>query len=221
MNFQKTLLISFILLFFIHSAMANEYIPCIAQPEKLERRSLEIQKLEQQDQQERENWENFTEDDWLSLAKKDRKRRKRIGEIFGEGCFHSAGDYANAALIYQHGDMPDHFYQAFIWANKAASLGLSQLKDLAALAVDRYLISINKKQLFGSQASKKNLKEECYCMEPVEPSFPDSYRIEYAGFSLQEKIDWIISLNQGRSCPILECTTKLEPTPKGSIPGFW
>ncbi len=221
MNFQKIILISSFLAIPINSALGMKYVPCINQPEKLETRSLEIQKLEQEDQLERENWEKFTEDDWDNLAKKDRKRRKRIGEIFGEGCFHSAKDYGNAALIYQHGDMPEHYYQAFIWANKAASLGDSHIKNLAALAIDRYLISLNKKQLFGSQATKKSFDNECYCMEPVEPSFPDSYRIEYAGFSLQDKISWVNSLNQGKNCPALECTTNLEPSPQGTVPGFW
>ena len=74
-------------------------------------------------------------------------------EILGEGCFKSAEDYAAASLIYQHGDSPDHFFQAFIWALRAVQLGDFQQKSLVAMTVDRYLISSGKKQLFGTQAS--------------------------------------------------------------------
>jgi hypothetical protein len=36
------------------------------------------------------------------MVKNDVLRRKRVGEIFGEGCFSKAQDFAAAALVYQH-----------------------------------------------------------------------------------------------------------------------
>lgn len=196
------------------------YIPCTMQPELQEARSLEIHQLMTADQKDRENWENLTEEEQEQVALDDLNRRKRIGEIFGEGCFVSAKNYIEAALIFQHGDSPDHYYQAFIWSNKAAQLGITKATNLAALAIDRYLISINKKQLFGSQAYIF-YNSECFCMPPVEPSFPDSYRQEFAGFTLNDKINWLASLNEGKNCPSLECDMSLDDTPQGSIPGFW
>lgn len=201
----------------IHSA---PYIPCLMNPELQKARSLEINQLEEADQKDREDWYNKTQEEKEHVTINDLKRRARVGEIFGEGCFHSAKDYINAALIFQHGDSPDHFYQAFIWSNKSAQLGNKEATNLAALAVDRYLININKKQLFGSQAYIFH-HSECFCMPPVEPSFPDSFRQEFAGFTLNDKINWIASLNEGKNCPILECNMPLDDTPKGSIPGFW
>ena len=56
------------------------------------------------------------------MLEHDLIRRKRVGEIFGEGCFKTAKDYSAASLIFQHGDTPDHYYQA-LWANRAVELG--------------------------------------------------------------------------------------------------
>lgn len=201
----------------LHSA---PHIPCIMNPEQQKARSLEINQLKEADQKDRVDWYNKTEEEKDLVTLNDLKRRTRIGEIFGEGCFYTAKDYINAALIFQHGDSPDHYYQAFIWSNKSAQLGNTTATNLAALAIDRYLLNINKKQLFGSQAYKFP-NSECFCMPSVESSFPDSFRQEFAGFTLNDKINGIASLNEGKNCPILECNMPLDDTPKGSIPGFW
>ncbi len=187
------------------------------QPQKLKERSLELKKLADQDQEDRKA-SNIPPEEWSKISKRDAKRRKRVGEIFGEGCFHVGQDYDHAALIYQHGDTPDHFYQAFIWALKASELGVVDAKQFSALAIDRYLNSIGKKQLFGSQAMKFN---GCFCMVPVEPTFPDATRQNYAGFSLIDKYNWIASLNENKNCSNTECDLNLLDSPQGTIPGFW
>jgi hypothetical protein len=78
-------------------------------------------------------------------------------------------------------------------------------------------------QLFGSQATASEKTNWCYCMEPVESTFPDTFRKEYSGASLQERLDWIASLNQGKGCSEKECSNMnaLEPSPRGTVPGFW
>ena len=48
----------------------------------------------------------------------------------------TAQDYSAAALIYQHGVVPDHYQQAFIWSNRAIEEGDVKEKQLAALAID-------------------------------------------------------------------------------------
>ena len=104
------------------------------------------------DQKERENFAKITELQRSIFLENDLARRKRVGEIFGEGCLKTPRDYLNAALIYQHGEVSDHYYQAFIWANRALSLGDDKASQFVALTIDRYLVSIGHKQLFGSQA---------------------------------------------------------------------
>ena len=182
--------------------------------------SDELQQLKEADQTEREGWEQFSEADWQALSDNDLIRRKRVGELLGEGCFQSPQDYLAASLIFQHGTMPDHYYQAFIWANRAVELGDEKAKHLVALTIDRYLVSRGRKQLFGSQVFAKEIGG-CFCMQPVEETVTDALRQDYFCPTIQEQYQWLASLNEGKDCPSSECETALKPTPIGSIPGFW
>lgn len=147
---------------------------------------------------------------------------KRVGEILGEGCFKTSDDYVGAALIYQHGEVPAHFYQAFVWANRAVQLGDAHQTILVAVAIDRYLVSIRRMQLFGSQTYASDATGWCYCLEPAEPTFPDTLRKEYAGAFLDERYEWLASVNEGKDCSNVPCSKlRLQPSPKGSVPGFW
>ncbi|VEG91173.1 Uncharacterised protein [Legionella spiritensis] len=199
----------------------SRYLPCLSQTDLQQERSRELKTLVDADQKEREDWDKLSEDEKQTVSIHDMARRKRVGEIFGEGCFKSAQDYAAAALIYQHGDTPDHYYQAFVWANRAVNLGDTKSRHLAALTIDRYLVSIGKKQLFGSQAFASDETNWCFCLQPVEKSFPDDRRKDYSGRSLKENVDMVLFLNEGKDCPNIECPGNLKPTPEGSVPGFW
>jgi hypothetical protein len=192
---------------------------CINSPKIQDERSGELRLLAAEDQKDRENWENISEEQLGLIMQRDLHRRMRVGEIFGEGCFKMPEDYMNAALIYQHGDTSDHFYQAFIWSKRAYELGSTSAQAFSALAIDRYLVSIGMKQLFGSQYFKLN-QDACLCMQPVEPSFPNSTRKNYSGRTLEDNYKIMSSFNSA-DCPNVECTNELQSTPEGSIIGFW
>ena len=206
-------------------------LTCANDPKLQQARSLELQQLVAADQASRvsENGEpiDFDKIDRNKMKKQDLAHRKRVGELFGEGCLKSAADYLAAALIYQHGDVPDHYYQTYIWATRAIKLGINEAevksaKLMAALSIDRYLVSLGDKQLFGSQFGMAQPKDQCWCMEQVEPSFPDTLRKEYLGQSLLERSrDSFAMFNKGKNCPNVECSKKLKPTPKGIILGLW
>jgi hypothetical protein len=192
------------------------FIPCANDPKKYELRTRELQALLKADQDDRKQASISPQ-----LAFRDRKRRMRVGEIFGEGCFKSANDFSAAALIFQHGDKQEHFYQTFIWSKKSYELGNIKSKELMALAIDRYLISLGHKQLFGSQAFKLS-DDICYCLQPVETTFPDSMRMKYIGVKLSKKYEWVDQLNLGKRCPSKNiCNTSLKSTPKSLMSGFW
>lgn len=203
---------------------------CLYNSELQEVKSKELQQLMEEDQNDRtqEDYLSITEEEWLKISKNDLERRKRVGEIFAEGCFKTAADYNAAGLIYQHGDAPDHFYQTYIWAKRALELGDVDAKDLMALSVDRYLVSIGHKQLFGSQSGVFKTEEgiRCLCLRPVEPSFPEELRPEYTHLSLKEQYDYVNFSNEHtyngkKICPLVECPGVVEPSPKGTFPGFW
>jgi hypothetical protein len=197
---------------------------CFSNPGIMKKRSNELQDLVNADQKVRGDYFHMTKKIIMKMMKSDLERRKRVGEIFAEGCFSTAKDYMAAALIYQHGTTPDHYFQTFIWANKAAHLGDKNGKQLAALAIDRYLMSIGKRQLFGSQFTASNIIKDpnyCFCMAPIESSFPEKFREEYSGRSLKRNYAMLAEVNKGKNCSNTECSTVLEQTPRGTIPGFW
>lgn len=214
-----------VLLFFITSctsAQTDNYIPCNQDPQRLEVRSKELAQIVKADQDDREDFQSKTPEEMQKMVKNDVVRRKRVGEIFGEGCFSKAQDFAAAALVYQHGDVPEHFFQTFMWAKRAVELGDHTQQRMMALGIDRYLVNTGKRQLFGSQATKDGLTAEaCWCLQQVEESFPDQVRKSQAGKNLKEALEWVQELNAGKSCPTQECTKELQPSPKGTVPGFW
>lgn len=190
---------------------------CASNPQLQEVRSKELQRLVKEDQDDR-----VGPIDWQKVSPRDKQRRMRVGEIFGEGCLKTASDFLAAALIYQHGTDSSHYFQTYIWAKQAVELGDYHQTRLMALGIDRYLVSINKKQLFGTQASQSSLNG-CWCLEEIEESFDEKLRLEIAKQTLPEALFWVIGLNKGQEeCEAVRfCTKSLQSTPKGSLPGIW
>jgi hypothetical protein len=207
------------------SAQAADFTPCQSDPERQRARSEELQKIVNADQADRQDSDRLFNDPVFrnKILRRDLKRRKRVGVIFGEGCFKDARDFAAAALVYQHGDVPEHYFQTYVWSKRAVELGDVSQKRLMGLGIDRYLVKIGQKQLFASQATKVN-GSKCWCLEQVEPTFPEETRVEIANKTLAQALDWVKELNKDEpSCSEpKQCEDKpLEPTPTGSIPGLW
>ena len=201
---------------------SQPYKNCLEDSARQEARSKELQEIVNADQADRASAPNIPEDQWPNILKRDLKRRQRVGEIFGEGCFKNPSDYAAAALVYQHGDQPDHYFQTYIWSKRAVELGDASQKRMIALGIDRFLVNTGKKQLFASQASRP-FDSKCWCLQPVESTFTDSKRKEFNAKSVKEALQWIDSMNAGTGCPAAtECAnSNLAPTPPGSVPGIW
>ena len=171
-------------------------LTCQANPKVQEARSHELKALYDGDQDDRKEIEAHLDKVWPkdkveTMSRNDAERRRRVAEIFADGCFKTAADYAHAAMIYQHGIVPDHFYQTFIWSQRAVELGDPSQKHLMALGVDRYLMNLGQKELFGSQAKKINFDDLCWCLAPIEPSFPESVRQEYLGKTKADQFAWL------------------------------
>ena len=192
------------------------------------RRSSELQRIREADQADRAwqaNLEKMPQPSQAVLERMSRNdlgRRMRVGEIFGEGCLQSADDYEAAFMVYQHGTTPGHYFQAFLWSKEALSLGNGHVKSEVAMAIDRYLVSTEHEQLFGTQASQPALGA-CWCIQPIEGSFPAVLREEYRGGPNEAYtgLAYLKILNRGTGCPDSFCDTHLRPSPQGSVPGFW
>lgn len=194
---------------------------CMFDEAKQKSRSLELSKIVAEDQKDREiDWSNS--ESLRKVELRDEQRRKRVAEIFAEGCFATAQDFANAALVYQHGVVPEHYFQAFLWAKRAMDLGDVSQRGLMQMAIDRYLVGIGHKQLYGRQAHAiDESSSPCYCLHQIEPTFTDKERTRGGGGGIVRQYAWLEKLNTGKNCPNTQCAKPLKPTPKGTIPGFW
>lgn len=200
----------------VHSQISSD---CEFDAAKQKEKSKELLQLVKDDQSDRD--QPYDSIDWHLVSANDLSRRKKVAEIFAEGCFKVASDYASSAMIFQHSNTADHFYQAFVWANRAVGLGDKTQLWLTAASLDRYLVEIKHKQLFGTQFSKN--EHDQWCIQQVEPSFPEGRRLEFLKKSLKDNISHVlrglgVTTN---SDAIKDCRPSLQPTPKGTVPGFW
>ncbi len=196
---------------------SSVFISCDQDLPRQKLRSQELQAIVSDDQKDR-----TPPVDWSQVGPRDEIRRKRVGEIFGEGCFNSASDYSAAALIYQHGTVSDHYFQAFLWSKKAFELGNSWEGHSVANGIDRYLVSTGHRQLFGTQF-RQDPNTKLWCIEPIEKTFPDSKRVQYLKMSLEESIKMFLKFYKSTQLPgeIETCRRSLKPSPHGIVPGFW
>lgn len=95
---------------------------------------------------------DFTRIDWSVVEPADEKRRKRTQELLDAGQLQSAEDYSGAAFVFQHGSKPEDFLKAHLLAMVAVARGKPSALWIASAALDRYLQSIGKPQVLGTQS---------------------------------------------------------------------
>ena len=89
---------------------------------------------------------------------RDEARRRVVRIAIEHHLLHTADDYLHAALVMHHGSKPEEFALARDLAKTAATKRpwLAEARWLYAAATDRYLQSIAKPQIFGTQYSQVN-----------------------------------------------------------------
>ena len=114
----------------------------------------ELKELCDADQSDRNNW-LAGNGNWETVEPRDKARLKRIEELYEQGLVKSAEDMLHAALIFQHGDSPEHYRRAMELSKKSMEMGNEEGKILYPKAEDRYLLSIGKPQVWGTQYRKR------------------------------------------------------------------
>ncbi|HKO61752.1 MAG TPA: hypothetical protein VJV03_11375 [Pyrinomonadaceae bacterium] len=91
--------------------------------------------------------------DWSTVAPRDKARLARTKELYHENQLTTANDYYHAALILQHGTVPEDFLLAHEFCVVAISKGKNDkhTRWLAAASEDRFLMNIGRPQRFGTQ----------------------------------------------------------------------
>jgi len=94
-----------------------------------------------------------TKIDWSVVGPADEKRRARTEELLNSGALQSGDDFYHAAFLLQHGAAPDDYLKAHLLAMVAIARGKPRATWIASATLDRYLQSIGKPQLLGTQFS--------------------------------------------------------------------
>ena len=89
--------------------------------------------------------------DWDTVARADAERRRRTRELFDAGQLITKHDFYAAAFIFQHGDAPEDYLLAHALAVRSLGLGMKDAEWIAAASLDRYLQSIGRNQIYGTQ----------------------------------------------------------------------
>jgi len=134
--------------------------------------NAEIEQMFKADQADRSS-NNISIEDWHLISERDEKRRTRAMELIQGGDLKSGRDFYCAAMIFQHADEPDGYKLAHELAVTAISLGSKDAKWLAAASWDRFLLSIEHKQRYGTQFWIQDKKAS---LRPVDEKITDTMR---------------------------------------------
>jgi hypothetical protein len=155
----------------------------------------ELKRLRDEDQSDRTPPEGKPMD-WAVVSPRDKARLKRVKEIYTQGLLQTANDYDCAALILQHGEVPEDFLLAHEFWVVAISKGKNDPGTLylAAASEDRFLMNIGRLQRFGTQfRSQNNGPIELY---PVDAGVTDGFRRVMILRSLADLKAQVVELNK-------------------------
>jgi len=124
-----------------------------------------------------------------SLAARDISRRNIVKMLISTNKLNTGTDYNNAAFILQHGDDADDYIVAHTLAMIAVKKGRPDSIWIAAATLDRYLQSVGKPQIYGTQYKTKldtgNVSQDPYNKSLIS----DALRAELGVPALSQQID--------------------------------
>lgn len=119
--------------------------------------------------------EGFQQSIIKEMIEGDARHYTRTKELVRSDALKTGNDFYNAAFIFQHGSIPADYLLAHTLAVAAAARGHAKASWIAAATLDRYLQSIDQKQIYGTQFSTKS--GEPTTQEPYDRVLiPDSLR---------------------------------------------
>jgi hypothetical protein len=138
--------------------------------------NAEMQTIVDADQADREP--DLKDLDWAAMAERDGIRRARVRALLDGGQLRTGTDFANAALVFQHGATVDDILLAHVLAMTAVAQGHPGSRRMAAMTLDRYLGRVGQSQIFGTQFSTSDVNDAAkWTLEPYNRDLiPDTLR---------------------------------------------
>jgi len=124
--------------------------------------NVEMTTIFDEDQAARQNWQNLTDAQRAAVTVRDAVRRKRTRVLLDAGELRAGADFRRAAVVFQHGDAADDFLVAHTLALVALAMGDTEARWIAAATLDRYLTTIGKPQIYGTQFDNQLALREPY-----------------------------------------------------------
>ncbi|MCM3882503.1 hypothetical protein [Frankia sp. R82] len=128
------------------------------------------------------------------VADRDRQRRIAVMSLLETGQVRTAADFHHAAMIFQHGHLPEHNHLGFELARKAADAGHPGARWLAAAAMDRWLMRKGLPQRFGTQYVGDD--KGSWTLYQVDPATTDEERIEWSVPTLATAYERLAVMNE-------------------------
>ncbi len=127
--------------------------------------------------------------DWKVVSKHDEQRRTWVRQFIKAGRLKTAQDHYHAAMIFQHSLKSEDYLMAHQFCKKALELDpkVEQAKWLSAATWDRYLWSVGKPQIYGTQSKMENNQ---WTVEPFDQkAVTDQERAQLNVPSIQETLE--------------------------------
>lgn len=152
----------------------------------------ELRKLYEADQGDRQSLDK----EWSDISQRDRERRERVYEMLDSNFVQSSNDYANAAMIFQHGDDTVSSGMAVKLMRKSIELDSGRNKWLLAAAIDRDLMRKGKPQIYGTQYRRMSAEEPWQMYDLDTTQISDEERKEYGVETLSEQKEKLRMMNK-------------------------
>ena len=181
-------------------AVATDWEPQRSYPLKEETftSNEEMRAIFAEDQKVRQG--EISEAQWVVVSKEDAVRRERTRSLLAREQLHTSEDFREAAFVFQHGDGPDDFLLAHTLATVAVGKGDNGAVWIASATLDRYLESIQRPQIYGTQFLGK--AGSLQTQEPFNRELiSDSLRAELGVPSLAEQQEQLKSMNAAPKHP--------------------
>lgn len=132
---------------------------------------------------------------WKVINARDSARKQRVYELLDSNLVRTSNDYANAAMIFQHGADTIASGMAVKLMRRAVELDSTRSKWLLAAAIDRDLMRKNKPQIYGTQYTKSaaDVPWELYLIDSTQVT--DEERKDYGVETLAEQREKVKKLN--------------------------
>lgn len=150
----------------------------------------ELKEIYKQDQAERKT----ANIDWKIVSVNDSLRRVRVYELLDAGKVNTSLDYHNAAMVFQHGRDSIDYGMAVQLMQKSVDLDTTADKWLLAAATDRYLLSKDEPQIYGTQYERQH--GEPWRLSDIDTTkITDEERLEYGVQTLAQQRERVKKMN--------------------------